>query len=245
MLDQVIVSQATLGALSFLASAVSSALLLIFGGLLIRALLRRWTKRGFVPALLRLFATCSVWLGALFLILTATMFGLAYVRGGEQTRAFDVDISPTSTSTGLKPFMVQPCGTWRVGAVEYSNCIYEGQVTLRARYGDGKVFEETGNAVWATGIGERLTSLHFFSAPMTFQEVVAKRAALVADWHLPADQFKLWSETKEVGSSGAVYFYAPEENRPVPWVEISVRKLENPADETHGWTSSVKWNWER
>jgi hypothetical protein len=238
MLDQVLIAQATLQTLRLLTnlSLISVALVAIGAG---GWAMTRGRAGGFAAAV-RVVSKMTVGLGALGIAgLLALIAAMWWPRSPERFE-WTVDLR---TARPLEPFRSESCATWAVGARSYINCIYEGQTRLDVQFPGGRSHVQTGRALWAAGLGDRLNSLHHFLEPMTLADVRTTVEPLIDPWRLRRADYDDWL-TRAATEERAWYLTPADEDRAEPWLELSVRPLDTPRRGERAFAVSVKWHWQ-
>lgn len=237
MLNDVIVSQGVLGGLHLLANAAIFAFLLLGLGVTGVIASRKLEARSRMRAVLSVLSRATVILGLLVVAGIALMIGVSAWEARPKPRHWDVDLTGR-TSLGL--FQFKKCAEWKIGPTVHRDCIVEGTISLRARFPKGRTVQESGHALWVSGAGDDLTSLHLFLRPITRTELEAKLVPLFAAWDVPSTALPEW---RSEGTRSRRYFTTREDQRDLPWLEVSVSSPDTGKDSPRPWVASFKWHW--
>jgi hypothetical protein len=238
MLNEIIVSQGVLNGLRFLTNVTMVVFLLLGLGMAGVAVSRRMDAPSRARRVLGIASKGLVVLGLLLAALVVASLGMAAWQTRPEPMHWDVDLSGHPS---LRPFQIRKCSEWKIGDTVNINCIFEGVISLNARFPRSRTVRENGHALWATGVGDDLTSLHLFLSPMSETELVARLAPVFADWEIPSTALEEWrSET----TNRRRYFTTRKEQTDLPWLEVSISGLDSPPDASRPWVASLEWHWE-
>ena len=238
MLDQVLLAQAAMQGIQVLTTLAMIATTLLIVGLAGVALTRRAAT--FVGTAARTLAKVAAGLGALGLVVLIAVVVAARLPGRVQTYEWTIDLRQDAP---LQPFLREPCSTWRIGARDYRDCIYEGDIRLNAQFPGDRAVARSGRALWASGHEGRLTSLHLFLEPMSRTDAQATAEELIDSWSLRRQQIADWAADATTAGQRASYFTPEESARMEPWLEVSVRRIDPQPRGERTWAVSLKWHW--
>jgi hypothetical protein len=239
MLDQVLLAQAALQGIRVLTTIAVVATALLVAGLIGLAVTSRVT--GPVGKSLRLVSKVSASLGVLGMGLLVAAILAASMSGRAETYEWTIDLRRDAP---LQPFLREPCSTWKIGARDYRDCIYEGRIRLNAQFPGDRLVDRSGRALWASGHEGRLTSLHLFLEPMSRSEAQTTAEALIDTWSLRREQIVDWAAEAANPDPRASYFTPEESARVEPWLEVSVRRIDPQPRGDRTWAVSLKWHWD-
>ncbi len=239
MLNELIIAKGVLGGISVLVGLITMASILFvissFGLFLTKAKSSRgiWIVRSIL------------WMlgGMAGLIVALILGGMIYGYFGfaREQYAFNLDLKNPNS---IEPFKIKPCLEKEYSAQVNQDCIYEGEITVKAVFSEDRRIETKVKALWASGEDGRLTSMHLFYLPMSMDQLLTTAKPIFSDWGIAAEELEDWRAKALVDPENAPrYFYLPDELRKNPWVEISLRHLEG--NEPNNWSISVKWHWDK
>ena len=238
MLDQVLLAQAALQGIQVLTTLAVASTALLVAGLVGLAVTSRAASA--VGTRIRVVARVAAVLGLSGLGLLLVVIVASGVSGPAQTYEWTIDLRDQAA---LEPFQREPCSTWRIGARDYRDCIYEGNIRLNAQFPGDRSVERSGRALWASGHEGRLTSLHLFLEPMSRTEAQSTAEGLIDTWSLRRQQIADWATAPPDAGQRASYFTPEESARVEPWLEVSVRQIDPQPRGDRTWAVSLKWHW--
>ena len=238
MLDQVLLAQAALQGIQLLTTVAVVVTALLVVGLVGLAGTSRVT--GAVGKSMRMLSRIAAGLGGLGMALLVAVIVAAGISSRAKTYEWTLDLREQAA---LEPFLREPCSTWKIGARDYRDCIYEGDIRLNARFPGDRAVVRSGRALWASGHEGRLTSLHLFLEPMSRAEAQSTAEGLIDAWSLRPQQIADWAADPANAEQRASYFTPEESARVEPWLEVSIRRIDPQPRGDRPWAVSLKWHW--
>lgn len=241
MLNEVLVSQAVLNGVRFIAAATVIAFVLLVSGVWGLGVRRSTSPGSRAYKALSFLVKTAIGLGLVVGVGVVALLGVSFWNSVARPRHWDLDLSARPS---LRPFHTEKCAEWKIGDTVHVDCIFEGKITVSAKFPRGQQFQGSGHALWASGVGDEMESLSLFLHAMEPAEFETTLLPLFAAWGIAPREFHEWKKNTVAGAEKrASYFSPPEGKRVSPWLEISTRRSDTLPPEGRSWTATLKWHW--